>query len=95
VSSETPRHLVSSFDHFVTQWMSTAGVSWGSARNSVQVHVRAASTAPSIANAHSSSAVRGVGPADKTGKSRVRYCPGGMRAGSPIKRLRPVKPREM
>jgi hypothetical protein len=95
VSTETPRQLVSSFDHFVTQWMSTVGVSWGRARNSFHVHVRPASTAPSIVNVHSASGVCGVGPADSTGKSRVRYCPGGMRAASPGSRLRPVKPREM
>jgi hypothetical protein len=30
----------------------------------------------SITNSHLSSGTRGVGPADKTGKSVVRYCPG-------------------
>src|SRR5216683_167849 len=41
---------------------------------------------------HASSAVRGVGPADKTGKSLVRYCPGGTRpASAPC--LLPRKPR--
>ena len=39
-------------DHFVTQWMSTVGVSSGMARNSFHVQVRAASTAPSIVNVH-------------------------------------------
>ena len=40
-STDTPVHVVSSFDHFVTQWMSTVNVSVGSARNSSQVHERA------------------------------------------------------
>jgi hypothetical protein len=31
VSIETPVHVVSSFDHFVTQWMSTLTVSLGRA----------------------------------------------------------------
>src|SRR5215510_1357192 len=39
VSTETPRQVVSSFDHLVTQWMSTVGVSLGSARSSFQLHV--------------------------------------------------------
>jgi hypothetical protein len=45
VSSETPVQLVPSFDHFVTQWMSTVNVSDGSARTRSQVHERG-STAP-------------------------------------------------
>src|SRR5207244_12580400 len=48
---------------------------------------------PSIVNVHSSSGVCGVGPADKTGKSSVRYWPGGNRPlSSP--RPRPRNPRE-
>ena len=40
---ETPSQLVSSFDHFVTQWMSTVGSSVGSCRNSSHVQVRRSS----------------------------------------------------
>jgi hypothetical protein len=64
---------VSSFDHLVTQWMSTVGGSLGSARNSSQLHEIGWSTAPRISNAHSVSGVCGVGPADRTGKSPVTY----------------------
>jgi hypothetical protein len=78
----TPVHVVSSFDHLVTQWMSTVNVSCGSARNFSHDHRRVSSTAPSISSDHSSSGVRGVGPADSTGKSGVRYCPGGIREAS-------------
>ena len=42
-----------------------------------------------------SSGVRGVGPAESTGKSWVTYWPGGTRAGSAPSRARPRKPREM
>ena len=50
------------------------------------------STAPSIVSVHSSSGVCGVGPYERTGKSWVRYCPGGRRPGSTSGR-RPKKPR--
>jgi hypothetical protein len=52
VSTETPRHVVSSFDHFVTQWMSTVTSSVGSAVNSSQVHSRGWSTWPPIVRRH-------------------------------------------
>ena len=68
---------MSSFDHFVTQWMSTVTVSAGSSRNSSHVHDTGSSTSPSIRKLHSSSGVCGVGPAESTGKSVSRYCPGG------------------
>jgi hypothetical protein len=54
VSTDTPRQLVSSFDHLVTQWMSRVTVSAGNAVSSGQDHDLAASTAPSIVNDHSS-----------------------------------------
>ena len=38
VSSDTPVHAVSNFDHFVTQWMSLITISAGSAVSSSQVH---------------------------------------------------------
>src|SRR3954471_1051242 len=94
VSSDTPVHVVSSFDHFVTQWMSAVSVSDGSARNSSHGHDTGSPTAPLIVKLHSSSGVRGVGPAESTGKSLTTYCPGGTRAESTCGR-RPRKPREM
>jgi len=57
VSTETPVHVVSSFDHFVTQWMSTVKVSEGSARSSSHVQETASSTAPWMVRLHSSSGV--------------------------------------
>src|SRR4051794_41829334 len=75
--------------------MSTVNVSWGSARSSSHVQETASSTAPSIVNVHSSSDVRGVGPADRTGKSLTVYWPGGTRDGSTSRRRPPPNPREM
>jgi hypothetical protein len=73
VSIETPVQIVSSFDHFVTQWMSRVMRSVGSAVNcSHVVHDLASSTAPRISKLHCSIEVRGVGPAERTGKSGVR-----------------------
>src|SRR5215831_4490707 len=94
VSTETPRQIVSSFDHFVTQWMSTVTSSLGSARNSSHVQRLGSSTSPVIDKSHWSSGVCGVGPAERTGKSGVRYWPGGTRSVGPSERL-PRKPREM
>jgi hypothetical protein len=48
VSTETPLHVVSSFDQAVTQWMSTVGDSAESARNSCQVQLIGRSIAPLI-----------------------------------------------
>jgi hypothetical protein len=73
VSTETPFHLVSSLLHFVKQWMSTVTSSAGSAVYSSHVPERASPAAPWIEDAHSSSGVRGVGPADRTGKPRSWY----------------------
>src|SRR6266511_3340582 len=42
-----------------------------------------------------SSGVRGVGPAESTGKSRVRYWPGGTRFATSDSRRLPTNPREM
>ncbi len=72
VSTETPCQAVSSFDHFVTQWMSFVTSSLGSSRNSS--HVQLTGSAPPVTvNVHSASGVCGVGPAESTGKSSVRY----------------------
>src|SRR5215475_5767912 len=68
-------------------------VSAGKSRNDFQSHRRKTSVPSSIVNSHSSSDTCGVGPADKTGKSVVRYCPGG--SFTSAARRRPEKPREM
>src|SRR6266516_5876141 len=73
--------------------MSVVVVSLGSSWNSSQLQLTG-SAPPSIVKVHSSSGVCGVGPADRTGKSSVRYWPGGTRSGGPSRR-RPVNPREM
>lgn len=65
----------------------------GKSRKDFQSHRRKTSAPSSIVNSHLSSGTSGVGPADKTGKSVVRYCPGGS-FGSKALRL-PEKPREM
>src|SRR6187551_1559800 len=90
---ETPCQPVSSFDHFVTQWMSAVTCSLGSAWSSSQVQRTGSTPEPSIVNVHSSSGVWGVGPAERTGKSSVRYCPGGIRSEGPSRR-RPLNPLE-
>src|SRR5438067_13570148 len=95
LSSETPVHSVSSFDHLVTQWMSTVTVSLGRARSSSQLHETGLSTAPRISKLHDSSGWCGVGPAESTGKSSVTYCTGRTRASSTPSRLFPWKPREI
>src|SRR5215208_3024971 len=93
---ETPSQVVSSFDHLVTQWMSRVISSEGNARNSSHDHVFGSSTSPSIEKRHSESGVRGVGPAERTGKPSTRYWPGGTRSEAPSgSRRRPRKPREM
>src|SRR5436305_1163968 len=75
--------------------MSTVIVSAGSEVNSVQDQETGWPTAPPIAKLHSSVDVRGVGPADSTGKSLTTYCPGGTRDGSTSGRRRPWNPREI
>ena len=70
---ETPLQTVSSLDHFVTQWMSTVGVSRGSARSSSHDQRADRPLASLTVKSHVASDVRGVGPAERTGKSRVSY----------------------
>src|SRR5215212_2421449 len=89
---ETPSHLVPSFDHLVTQWMSLVISSEGSARNSSQVHLLGSSISPTMEKSHSSRGVRGVGPAERTGKPSSRYCPGGSAVSWLLRR--PLKPLE-
>src|SRR4051795_1678694 len=92
-SRETPSHDVPSFDHRVTQCKSTVKVSVGKSRNDFQSHRRNMLVPSSILNSQRSSGTCGVGPADNTGKSVVRYCPGGSFASAALRR--PEKPREM
>src|SRR5918995_2326543 len=92
VSTETPSHMVPSFDHLVTQWISLVISSEGSARNSSQLHLLGSSISPTMEKSHSSSGVRGVGPAERTGKPSSRYCPGGSAVSCLLRR--PKKPRE-
>src|SRR5262245_2505935 len=93
VSSETPSQDVPSFDHRVTQCKSAVMVSAGKSRNDFQSQRRKTSVPSSMVNSHWSSGMCGVGPADKTGKSVVRYCPGGSFTSAALRR--PEKPREM
>src|SRR6516164_1962264 len=83
MSTDTPRHWVSSLDQRVTQWMSAVMVSAGSARNSCQVQDLLIWPPWVMENVHASSGVCGVGPADNTGNPSVRYWPGGTRPASP------------
>src|ERR1700693_3251730 len=75
--------------------MSRVSVSVGSLRNSSHVQFLSLSTSPVIENVQSVSGVRGVGPAERTGKSLTRYWPGGSRLACPWSRGRPWKAREM
>jgi hypothetical protein len=54
---ETPSQDVSSFDHFVTQWMSARIGSLGRALNSSQFQVFGSETAPVIESVHRSNGV--------------------------------------
>src|SRR5579859_472908 len=63
--------------------MSTLTSSAASSWNSGQVQDFSTSPSLVIENDQRSSRVRGVGPADSTGKSSVRYCPGGTRPSTP------------
>src|SRR5215212_5650425 len=91
---ETPSHLVPSFDHLVTQWMSVVISSEGSRLNSSHVHLLGSSASPTIEKSHSSEGVWGVGPAESTGNPSTRYCPGGRRSPPSVCLRRPLKPRE-
>src|ERR687888_424406 len=93
VSTDTPSHPVPSFDHDVTQWMSTVIDSLGSAWNSSQLQRRGSPPTPGIENSHSSSGTCGVGPAESTGKQSVRYWPGGSATPAGVSAWRRRKPR--
>src|SRR5882762_11710947 len=72
VSTLTPRQRVSSFVHFVTQEMSFTNSCAGSFWNSSHPHEMGCLTSPSILNDHDARDARGVGPAERTGKSLTR-----------------------
>src|SRR3954452_24263157 len=91
-SRETPSQDVPSFDHRVTQCRSTVKVSVGKSRNDFQSQLCRTFVPSSITNSQRLSDTCGVGPADKTGKSEVRYCPGGSFTSAALRR--PEKPRE-
>src|SRR5215469_12633063 len=93
VSRDTPSQDVPSFDQRVTQCRSTVMLSVGKLRNDFQSHRRKTLEPSSITNSQRSSGTCGVGPADKTGKSVVRYCPGGSLTSIGVRR--PEKPLEM
>src|SRR5258708_15317500 len=95
VSTDTLLHFVSSFDHLVTQWMSTVISSCGSAWNCSHVQLRGWSISPSMVSIQRSSGMRGVGPAESTGKSLTTCWPGGTRAALTSVRRLPLNPREM
>src|SRR5215469_14806195 len=92
-SSETPSQDVPNFDQCVTQCKSTVIVSVGNPRNDFQSHRFKTLLPSSIVNSQRSREICGVGPADNTGKSVVRYWPGGSLASASLRR--PAKPREM
>ena len=73
VSTDTPRKLVPSLDHLVTQWISQGMSSNSSSRNSAQVHASSLPTMPSIRKVQSSVVSTGVGPAVSTGKPASAY----------------------
>src|SRR5258708_7237543 len=89
----TPLHVVSSFDHLVTQWMSPCQVVWGRASNSVQLQLARGFGPSSIVNRQLARSTRGVGPFASTGKSSVWYCPGGNRRAISALGRRPENPR--
>src|SRR5512140_3783782 len=91
VSTETPSQGVPSFDHRVTQCRSTVKVSVGKSRNDFQSHLRRTFVPSSITKSQRSSETCGVGLADHTGKSLVRYCPLGSFTSDALRR--PEKPR--
>src|ERR1043165_5507116 len=74
--------------------MSLVIASAGSDWNSFHVQRRGSSISPSIVNVHWSRLTRGVGPAERTGKSVTRYCPGGTRELEVVSRRLPLNPLE-
>src|SRR5687767_8447222 len=95
VSIDMPSQLVPNFDHFVTQWMSVVSRVRGRALNSSQLHCAVLPSTLRSVKLHFVRGVRGVGPAERTGKSFVSYWPGGRRRGSESGGRRPRNPREI
>src|ERR1700680_3468390 len=89
-----PSHTVPNVDHFVTQWISFVIVSRGNATNSSHVQRAVCPLALCSIKLQAVREMRGVGPAERTGKSRVSYWPGGSRLAVSADCRRPRKPRE-
>src|SRR6516162_4331655 len=75
--------------------MSVLMVAWGSASNSAQFHSPTMASPSSRAKVQFSTFIWGVGPAERTGKSVVTYCPGGSRFFGVCSCRLDLKPREM
>src|ERR1700746_901239 len=75
--------------------MSDLTVVLGSASNSAQLHLPSREPPSWRAKVQSSSLICGVGPAERTGKSAVTYCPGGMRFFRACSCRLDAKPREI
>src|SRR6266567_3343789 len=75
--------------------MSLVTCSVGSLRNSSHVQLLGLSISPSTTKLHSAKGIRGVAPADRTGKSWTTYCPGGTRELLAVSRRLPRNPRDM
>src|SRR3954464_8510122 len=75
--------------------MSVVIFSRGSFWNSSHVHRADLPVTPVNVKSHFSTGLRGVGPAERTGKSRVSYWPGGSRDAASLLDRRPRNPREI
>src|SRR5580704_1537418 len=75
--------------------MSVLIVVCGSASNSSQLHLPSREPFNCRAKVQSASLICGVGPAERTGKSVVTYCPGGSRFFGVCSWCLDLKPREI
>src|SRR5260370_7407199 len=75
--------------------MSVLIVVCGSASKSSQLHLPSREQFSCRAKGQSSSLICGVGPAERTGKSVVTYCPGGSRFSGVCSGRLDLKPREI
>src|SRR5215475_7354679 len=75
--------------------MSVLIVVCGRDSNSAQFHFPSVDAPSSMAKFQSSSLMRGVGPAERIGKSAVTYCPGGTRPFGVCSGRLDLKPREI
>ncbi len=92
-STSTPSQAVSNFDHAVTQWMSRVILVCGSALKSAHDHSATGLARTFSVNFQSSIEMRGLGPADSTGKSSVTNWPGGSLLATSRGGCRPPNPR--